>query len=87
MTKSDLKARPVFHHKRDAIEAHLTIVLVALAISRTIENRTGITIKRFVKILRPIRSGIVTIKGKEYTANAEIPLEVKDLLYKLQTGH
>jgi len=24
MTKSDLRARPVFHHQRDAIEAHLT---------------------------------------------------------------
>ena len=26
MTKSDLRARPVFHHQRDAIEAHLTCV-------------------------------------------------------------
>src|SRR3989344_462905 len=43
MSKSDLKARPVFHHKRDSIEAHLTIVLAALAIGRTIERRTGIT--------------------------------------------
>ena len=24
MAKSDLRARPVFHHQRDAIEAHLT---------------------------------------------------------------
>lgn len=33
MAKSDLKARPIYHRKRDAIEAHLTIVLAALAIS------------------------------------------------------
>ena len=26
MAKSDLRARPVFHHQRDAIEAHLTCV-------------------------------------------------------------
>jgi hypothetical protein len=26
MTKSDLRARPVFHHEREAIEAHLTVV-------------------------------------------------------------
>ena len=37
MAKSDLKARPIYHRKRDAIEAHLTIVLAALAISRNIE--------------------------------------------------
>jgi len=28
MAKSDLRARPVFHHQRDAIEAHLTCVRV-----------------------------------------------------------
>lgn len=30
MSKTDLKARPMFHHTRDAIEAHLTIVFTAL---------------------------------------------------------
>ena len=51
MAKTDLKARPIYHRKRDAIEAHLTIVLAALAISRNIERLTGISIKQFVKIL------------------------------------
>ncbi|MDZ7837310.1 MAG: hypothetical protein U5N58_04830 [Actinomycetota bacterium] len=49
MSKSDLKARPVFHYTRDAIEAHLTIVFAALAVSRRIQARTGISIKRFLK--------------------------------------
>jgi hypothetical protein len=47
----------------------LTIVLAALAISRSIEYQTGISIKQFVKLLRPIRSGIVTINGKKYWLN------------------
>jgi hypothetical protein len=34
MSKSDLQARPVYHRKRDSIEAHLTIVFAALAVSR-----------------------------------------------------
>ena len=63
-TSLDLKARPVFHHKRNAIEAHLTIVFTSLAISRQIEKLTGTSIKRIVKILRPIRSGLITINGK-----------------------
>ena len=33
MSKTDLRARPIYHHKRDSIEAHLTIVLAALAVS------------------------------------------------------
>jgi transposase len=41
MSKHDLQARPIYHHKRDSIEAHLTIVFAALAISRWIEDRTG----------------------------------------------
>lgn len=64
MAKSDLKARPIFHHKREAIEAHLTVVLTGLAVSRRIERLTGVSIKRFIINLRPIRSGIVTLNGK-----------------------
>lgn len=87
MAKSDLKARPVFHRKRDAIEAHLTIVFAGLAISRNIEYQTKISIKQLVKLLRPIRSGIVTINGNELLAGPEIPESVKTLLNKLDSGH
>lgn len=87
MAKSDLKARPIFHRKRAAIEAHLTIVLASLAVARWIEQLTGISIKRFVKSLRPVRSGIVTINGKEYTAEAEVPKDIHKLLQKLRSGH
>jgi hypothetical protein len=41
MAKSDLQARPIYHRKRDSIEAHLTIVFAALAVSRWIEARTS----------------------------------------------
>lgn len=87
MAKSDLKARPVYHRKRDAIEAHLTIVLAALAISRKIELQTKLSIKQFVKLLRPIRSGIVTINGNEVLAEPEIPPSVQALLKRLNSGH
>ncbi len=43
-----LQARPVYHRKRDSIEAHLTIVFAALAVSRWIEHRTGWSIRKFV---------------------------------------
>jgi hypothetical protein len=87
MAKSDLRARPIYHRKRDAVEAHLTIVLAALAIGRNIESQTGISIKQFVKLLRPIRSGIVTINGKEIFAEPEIPAAVKPILNRLVSGH
>lgn len=46
---SDLQARPVYNHLRDSIEAHLTIVFAALAVSRWIESTTGWSIRKFVK--------------------------------------
>ena len=56
MAKGDLQARPVYHRKRDSIEAHLTIVFAALAVSRWIEARTGWSIRKFVKTGRRYRT-------------------------------
>ena len=52
MAKSDLRARPVFHRTRDSLEAHLTIVFAALAVSRRIERQAGWSIRKFVKTAR-----------------------------------
>ena len=87
MAKSDLKARPVYHRKRDSIEAHLTVVLAALAVGKSIEAQTGISIKQFVKLLRPIRSGVITLNGNEVVAEPEIPKSVRSILIKLSSGH
>ena len=63
MSKTDLQARPFFARTRDAIEAHLTIVFTALAISRTIQDRTGLSIRKVLRELRPLRSATVDING------------------------
>lgn len=80
MSKHDLRARPIFHHRREAIEAHLTVVLAALAIGRLIERRTEMSIKRFVRLLRPIRNGVVVVGEKEYEAKPEIPNHIATML-------
>ena len=56
ITKSDLKARPVFHRSDQSIIAHLTIVFAALAISKYIEIKSGLSIRKALKILNNIRS-------------------------------
>ena len=72
MSKTDLRARPIYHHQRDSIEAHLTIVFAALAVSRLIERSTGWSIARFVKTLR--RYHTVTIQAGSQTITAADPL-------------
>jgi hypothetical protein len=72
MSKHDLQARPIYHHKRDSIEAHLTIVFAALAVSRFIEDATGWPIKKFVRTARRYRT--VEIQAGPHTVTAEQPL-------------
>ncbi|MCL2882020.1 MAG: hypothetical protein FWF45_03905 [Coriobacteriia bacterium] len=83
MAKSDLKARPIFHHRRDCIEAHLTVVFAALAIARTIQSTTGLSIKKFIQKLAIIRTGIISVNGNEYVIPPRISDEVKAILAKL----
>jgi hypothetical protein len=72
MSKSDLQARPIYHRKRDSIEAHLTIVFAALAISRWIEVQTGWSIRKFVKTARRYRT--IQIQAGQHTITAADPL-------------
>jgi hypothetical protein len=48
MSKYDLQARPIYHHWRDSIEAHLSIMVTAMAVSHYIEAQNGWRLKKFV---------------------------------------
>lgn len=83
MSKSDLDARPMFNRMRDAIEAHLTVVLAALAVSHAIQSRTGLSIAKAVKQLRPLRSATININGATQTFPPEIPDAQRKILTDL----
>ncbi len=87
MSKHDLKARPIYHRKLESIRAHLTLVFAALAIARYIEDKTGVSIRKFIRSLEEIRSGSVEILGKTYSGKARIPDEVADLVRRLSAGY
>lgn len=80
MSKTDLRARPMFHRQRDAIEAHLTIVFTALAIARFIQNRTARSINHVLKKLRPLRSADIAINGTTQTIPPQIGTDEKELI-------
>jgi len=52
----------MFHRTRDAIEAHLTIVL------------TGLAIANVIKQLRPLRSATIVINDATETFPPEVPV-------------
>jgi transposase len=84
MSKHDLQARPIYHHKRESIEAHLTIVFAAMAVSRWIEDRTGWSIKKFVHTARRYRT--IEIQAGSHTVTAADPLP-DDLRQALASIH
>lgn len=90
MGKTDLQARPMFVRTRDAIEAHLTIVFAALAVSREAQNRTGLAIRNITKQLRPLRSATIAINGSRQTFPPAVPPDqqaILDALAQPQVTH
>ena len=82
-SKHDLRARPIYHHKRESIDAHLTVVFAALAVSRWIEQTTGWSIKKFVRTTRRYRT--INIQAGEHTLTAVDPLpdDLRDALTRI----
>src|SRR5690606_13366564 len=80
MSKHDLQARPIYHHKRESIDAHLTIVFAALAVSRWIEGRTGWSIKKFVRTARRYRTIQIQAGNQTLTAADPLPDDLRDAL-------
>ena len=86
MSKHDLKARPIYHHKHESIDAHLTIVFAALAVSRWIEDRTGWSIKRFVRTARRYRTVQIRAGSHILTAAEPLPDELRNALERVHNG-
>ena len=73
----------MFHHTRGSIDAHLTIVFTALAIARHLQDATGLSIRKLVRTLRPLRDVTITIGGHELTAGPDINPEAREILDQL----
>jgi len=86
MSKHDLQARPIYHYKRESIDAHLGVVFAALAISHRIETQTGWTIKKFVRTLRRYRTVKINTGSHTLTAEDPLPDDVRQTLAAIHQG-
>ena len=84
MSKHDLQARPIYHHLRESIEAHLSIVVAAMAVSHYIEAQTGWSIKKFVRTTRRYRTVKIKAGNQVLTAADPLPEDVRDALIKIR---
>ena len=85
MSKHDLPARPVFHHTRDAIEAHLTMVMASPAVARHLQEATGISIKRVIRALKPLQEVTINLNGHHLTAAPQLTPKAEQILTALST--
>ena len=86
MSKHDLQARPIYHHIRESIEAHLSIVVAAMAVSHFIEAQTGWSIKKFVRTARRYRTVRIKAGNQTLTAADPLPADLRDVLLKIRGG-
>jgi hypothetical protein len=84
MSKHDLQAWPIYHHTRESIEAHLSIVFAALAVSHWIERQTGWSIKKFVRTARRYRTVKIQAGRQTLTAAEPLPDDLAEALTKIR---
>lgn len=78
MSKHDLRARPAFHHTRDATWAHLTVVITALVVVRYLQDATGISIAKIVRELCGLQEVTTNPNGHQITAAGPLPPKLKN---------
>ena len=83
MSKHDLQARPIYHHKRESIDAHLATVFAALAVTHWIEHQTGWSIKKFVRTARRYRTVKIKAGNQILTAADPLPADLSEALAKI----
>ena len=83
MSKHDLAARPIYHHKHESIDAHLTVVFAALAVGRLVEERTGWSIRRFVRTARRYRTVQIRARQQLITAADPLPADIDAALAEI----
>jgi len=89
ISKSDLRARPIFHFKEDPIKLHLLICFIALAIAKHIEIKTGYSVRKVITESNKITEGKILnkITGEIIVMRAKTSEFMKEILEKLFGPH
>jgi len=89
ISKNDLQTRPIFHFKEQPIKLHILICFMALVVSKHIELKTGISIKKFIDESKKVVDGEILnhITQKVVTVKAQPTQKMKKLISLLETPH
>jgi transposase len=89
VSKSDLQTRPIFHYKEQPIRLHILICFMALTISKHIEIKAGISIRRFLDEAKKIVDGQIQnhMTGKSVVIKANTTKKMQDITAKIFSPH
>lgn len=89
ISKSDLLMRPIFHFKKQAIEAHILICVMALAVLKFVEMETNVSARSLVGMLTEVTDTVIyhPKTGEEFFWRSEIPEGTIIWLSKLWRPH
>jgi transposase len=89
IAKSDLQTRPIFHFKEEPIKLHILICFLSLAVSKHIELKTGISIRKFIDESKKVIDGEILnhITNKTITITASTKGKIIEILSKLNAPH
>ena len=89
VSKSDLQTRPVFHYKEQPIKLHILICFMALAISKHIEIKAGVSIRKFLDESKKIVDGQILnqITDKAVSIRAQPTARVTEIMDRLFAPH
>ena len=89
VSKSDLQTRPIFHFKEQPIKLHILICFMALVISKHIEIKATVSIRRFIDEAKKTADGQILnhITKKSVTIKAEPTQKMTELVGKLFPPH
>lgn len=89
ISKSDLQTRPIFHFKEQPIKLHILICFIALVVSKHIELKTGVSIRKFIDESKKVVDGEVlnNVTKKIVTIKAQPTQKILDMMTKLEPTH
>lgn len=89
ISKNDLQTRPIFHYKEQPIKLHILICFIALVISKEIELKTGVSIRKFLDESKKVVDGQILnqITNKIAIVKAQPNDKIRGIIDKLFAPH
>jgi transposase len=74
ISKTDLKTRPIFHYKHEAIKAHVLLCFMGLMMGKFLEIKSGLSLQRIRDILWNVHEAHIedTLTGKRITLQTNL---------------